>query len=699
MLKLIRKYQLIILAIGGSLLMVVFLFQPIIGKLSPDRRKETIAKLTDGTKFSGFDFERASFDLSILKRTYPRALGSFEQGGLGIEAGTEERSERHWLLLSKQASDAGLVGDAGEGRSWIPIIAMREARYFVVQQAQQGVFQLSNNPQIRNAQIEQGALEYLPQIENQIRRNVSMATGMVRGMSEDDVYRTLATARGIERFYEYFSSLPAFSDLGAMHAAKSRYDSVAVDAVLVKADLFISSIPVPSEDELQAFFDQYKADTPSDNDYRIGYTQPARVKLGWLTLNKQAIESTVVIDRVELNKIWRTDHTLPEGTRKYPGDFAGERSNIEAAFREQRAFDILIEADRIIQSQVLQATRGLSKDENFFVLPDDWETKRPTLEAMAQAVVDGVQEQINVTIPLPTIDIQTDRWLNSENISALPGFGEASYRIGSRTLRTVLIPQASQSQEAAALIVIQPGIPIVNPAAEDAQGSRYYAVVYEVNPAGPADSIDDAGRDTVLRDYRTIKAYELLSENADSFAAAAAATNDLTPALDAAFALGGDSVRRPTISLTLLVQTDSIARGRLALFVEPGLNTPEFRESIKTAVDGIDMLTTPEVIAQSPIIVATPIPSAKGIGIAKIIAPRPMTDEEYRGNLALIINEQSRTETRQALVETQTSPFSLDALTDRYGYTRVQKRGTDDQDEAKPDAEPDADSDSESDSE
>ncbi len=686
MLKIIRKYQLIILVIGGSLLMFVFMFQPIIGKLSPDQRKTTVAKLADGTTFNGFDMQRANFDLSVLKRVYPRLLASIEQGGLGLEPGTEESTERHWLLLSKQANDAGLIGDAGEGRTWIPVLAQREAASFIQEQMQQGLI-------TSQQQAIDSMAAMTTQVENALKRNVSLATGMMRGIDENEVYRTLATARGIERLYRVFSTLPAYSDLGAMLAAKSRYDSIAVDAALVKADLFTDSIPLPNEDQLQAFFDQYKADAPTDNDYRIGYTQPARVKLGWLTLSKQAIETAIVIDRVELNKIWRTDHALPEGTRKYPGDFAGERLSIEAAYRDQRAFDILYEADKIIRSKVLQATRGFSKNDNFFVLPDDWNTRRPTLESLAQSVVDGLLEQLNVTIPLPAVQIHSDRLLNSNEISALPGFGTSVYRIGSRTLRTVLIPQASQSQEVAALLTIQPSVPIVNPAAEDAQGNRYYAIVYETIPAGPAGSIDDAGRDKVLKDYRTIKSYELLSQNLSSFITQATTTNDLAPAIDAALALGEGGIQRPGVARNLLVQSENIARGSLALFVDPGLNTPEFREAIINAASDIHELTPPETVTQSPIIVAIPIPSIKGIGLARVIAPRPMTSEDFTTNLTQILNQESQNEIRNALIETEASPFSLDSMSERYGYTRVKKR-VDETDE--PEAPSDDSEDSES---
>tara|TARA_R110000737_G_scaffold2923_6_gene8664 strand:- start:129312 stop:131381 length:2070 start_codon:yes stop_codon:yes gene_type:complete len=685
MLKFIRKYQLIILAVGGSLLMVVFLFQPILGKLSPDPRKAAVGKLADGTSFTGFDFQRASFDLSVLKRVYPRVFAPLDQGGLGLSAGSGDESEQHWLLLTKQARDAGLIGESGEGRGWVPMLAQREAATLIQQQAQQGLF-------TSQEQVTQALADMTDQIENALTRNVSLATGMMRGITVDEVYRTLAAARGVERLYRVFTSIPAFSDLGAMHAAKERYDAIAVDAVLIKGDLFANSIPEPSDAELQAFFDQYKADAPSDNDYQIGYTQPARVKMGWLTLDKRAIEDGVVVDRVELNKIWRADHNLPEGSRKYPGDFAGERVAIEQAFRADRALDIMVEADKILRSQTLQATRGLAKDGDFFVLPANWSTIHPTLESMAQSIVDGLKERLSVTIPLPTVEIHAERWLTSADIAGFPSIGSAAYRIGSRSLPANLLPQATDSQEATALITIQSGVPIVDPAAEDALGNRYYAIVYEVNPAGPADSIADAGREKVLKDYKTVKAYEMLSANIDSMIAQAQSANDLAPAVTAAMALGDTGITRPGVARNLLVREQGVARGRLASFVDPGLNTPAFRDAVLEATKGLDQLSTPEALAASPVFVAAAIPSTKGIGLAKVIAPRPMTGDQFRAEMDRIVLNEAGEEIRAALNETESSPFSLDTMIARYGYIKLKKRG--DEVEAKPTA-TDSDSDSE----
>jgi hypothetical protein len=670
MLKFIRKYQLIILAIGGSLLMVVFLFQPIIGKLSPDPRKATVAQLADGTKFNGFDYQRASFDLAVIKRVSPLLLLPTQQGGLGIDQSSSgDEAELHWLLLSKMANDAGLVGDAGEGATWIPELARRNAAFQIQQQVQQGMLQFTSDQEYAQA-----VAALAPQYEAPLQRNVSMATGMAQGATEGDVYRTLATARGIERLFRVYSSVPSYSDLGAMQAAKQRYDAIAMDAVMIKGSAIAPAIQDPSDEQLQAFFDEYKADAPSDNDYAIGYTQPTRVKLGWLALNRDAIASTVTIDRVELNKIWRTDHQLPAEQQRYPGDFAGERLNIERAFRTDRAMDLMIEADKIIRSKIIQATRVLEKDGDYYILPADWSSTRPKLEALAQAVVDGVKEQHNVELPLPIVETHTDRWLNAMEISTLQGYGASAYRIGQRQLPSYLIPQGIDTEELSAIMPVQAGVHMVDPAAEDAQGNRYYAIFYEVNPAGPADTIDDVGRERVLNDYKSVKAFELLSENISAITELAKTSGDLAPAISLAMDLGPADAIRPGVARNLLVTEDNVARGRLASFVEPGLNSEEFRSVVQEATSGLDPLATPEALAESPIFVSAVIPSSKGIALGKVIAPRPMTQEVFDINIFQILAGQGRRDIQIAIDDAGVSPFTLETLSDRMGYTRIKKR-------------------------
>jgi hypothetical protein len=671
MLKFIRKYQLIILVIGGSLLMVVFLLEPVLTRLSPDPGKATAATLSDGSRFSRNDMSRASFDINVFKRVYPRLLMPVDQGGLGLDISDESNTELHWLLLTKQAQDAGLVGDDAEGRTWVQVLAEIEASAQFRAEDQQGLI-------TSEQQANERFLELTQQIEQILVRNINVSLGMMRGLTEDDIYRTLAKARAVQRMYQLYQSTPSFSDMGAIQAAKNLGDAIAVDAAVVTGSMIAPAIPDPSEEELQAFFDEHKDDNPQTSDLGIGYVQPSRVKIGWLTLDKNAIMNAIELDRVELRKIWRRDRELPENQRQYPGDFAAERAEIEAAQRDKLATDLMIEADRIIRAQILQTTRSLSKQGDRFILPDDWEQKRPDLEAIAQAVVSGVKEQFNVDIPLPSVEIRTDRWLGAMEIAQSGQFGMSAYRVGSRSLNAFQIPLILDDPETAALIKAQVGIPLADPAATDSMGNRYYALVYDRRPAGAAESIDDAGRDKVLADYKAVKGYQLLADNIGLFNQAIAGSGDLAPAIDAALALApGADIERPGVARNILVRAESVSRGNLATRVEPALNTETFRSAVMSATENLDPLTTPEQVAQDPIAVTVAIPKQRAVALSSVVAPRPLTAEQYNSQINQLVLLEGARELRAAVEESGRTPFELETLKSRFGVEVVSRRDDD----------------------
>ena len=89
MLKFIRKYQMVILVIGGSLLMVVFLLQPVLERLAPSPLKAKVASLDDGTVFTRGEIIRAQAAVTLLARSNPRALQPMSLGGLGLDSESE----------------------------------------------------------------------------------------------------------------------------------------------------------------------------------------------------------------------------------------------------------------------------------------------------------------------------------------------------------------------------------------------------------------------------------------------------------------------------------------------------------------------------------------------------------------------------------------------------------------------------------
>ncbi len=660
MLKFLRKYQLYILAIGGSLLMVAFLLQPILSRLSPSPLKAKVARLADGTSYNRADIEQANTAINVLKRVNPRALASREMGGLGLDETTESSGALHWLLLVRMARQAGLVGEAGDGASWLDNIAEQEAYFQTRTEGQQGKFQTQ-------AQAEQRMAELKPQILEILNRNVALSAGNSRE-TMDGIYRILAEARGVYRLMSAVRTMPAYSDVSAVHAAHELLDAYAVNAAVLDSGLVGSAIPDPGDDELRSFFDRYRNLRPGEDDYGIGYTQPTRVRIGWLTLDKNVFMNAVPVDLVELQKIYLQNRD------KYTGDFPAERFEIERRFREERATDMMVEADMVLRAQVLAKTRGLSKVNGILSLPGDWDENRPRLEAMAQSVVERINERFSVPLPTPEVTIIGDRWLNAQGVSSLPGLGSASYRVGSSQIPAYALPQYFQMTEPNTTgLDVQVGLPLVEPAATDEAGNRYYAVILGVRPAGPADSIEDIGRERVLSDYRSVRGYEMLTERLDEFRAAIVENGSIAPAVDLAMAIGGDTqVKRPGVIRNILVRRDSVGRGALASTVDPRLNTEPFRTAVIEAGSGVDPLASPEQLAQNPVPVVVGVPSARAVALGLLIAPRPLTAEQFRSVGGGVIAQTAQQELMDAGLG-EHDPFSYEALVKRYKLVRLKQ--------------------------
>lgn len=669
MLRFIRKFQLPILVIGGSLLMVVFLLQPVLTRLSPSTLKTKVAKLDDGTTYTRGDQMEATVALNLLKRVHPRALGPRIAGGMGLDPVSETNRELHWLMLVKQADKAGLIGEAGDGVSWINELASREANIQARTEAQQGL--------IRSApEFNQRIAELTPQIAGIMERNARLSAGNAGGTMES-VYTILAQARGVYRLLSSIQTLPVFSDLNAIHAAHETLDSVAVNAVILDSSLVSSSLPEPTEEQLQAFFDIYKAQSASDNDFQIGYTQPTRIQLGWLTLDKNIFMNAVEADRVELHKIWLQNRD------QYPGDFGLERINLERKFRDEQATKMMVEADRIIRAQILAVTNALPKSNGILTLPEDWEAKRPHIENISETVVERINKQFSISLPTPALTMIGDRWLNANDISSLPGFGSSNYRIGSRQLPAYALTQFFELDEANTTgLDVQVGLPLADPAATDTIGNRYYAVVLNVREQGPAEMIADATREQVIADYKAVAGYNLLVAQLDEIKASIAGVSELdtplAPAIDMAMAMGSEDAitLRPTVLKNILVRRDSIDGGALTRFVDPRINTEDFRNAVLEAASGLPPLTAPDALAANPIPVAVALPSARSIAVSLVVAPRPVTSEQFFVLASSVANSARQRELTEASVDLD-DPFSFVALSSRYGLINLKKEKED----------------------
>tara|TARA_A100000171_G_scaffold2906_1_gene2586 strand:+ start:1679 stop:3679 length:2001 start_codon:yes stop_codon:yes gene_type:complete len=661
MLKFIRKYQMVILVIGGSLLMVVFLLQPVLERLAPSPLKAKVASLDDGTVFTRGEIIRAQAAVTLLARSNPRALQPMSLGGLGLDSESERTAALHWLMFADMAKRAGLVGEIGDGASWIDQIAEQEALLMATNEARQGAIPFTSEA------IQSQASNYKQQIVVMINRNANAAASSMSG-SMEDVYRTLAEARGMYRLVNSVYGTPSFSDIQAIDATKNLYDAVAVNAVVIDSNLIADSIEDPNETELEAFFQRFSSEQSTENEFGIGYTMPTRIKLGWIALNKQDFMDAVEIDRVEIQKIWKRDRDT------YPGDFAAERTRIEQQYREEQATSMMIEADRLIRAQILAKTNSFSKVNGKTQLPDDWASQAPQLDVVAESVTERLSEQFGFSMPTIQVSLIGDRWLSSNDILALPGIGFSWYRVGSNQIQTRLLPQFfAPDYEGNIDLDVQKMLPIVEQAATDAQGNRYYAMVLDVRDAGPADGISDVGRERVVADYKSLKAFELIETQSDELASLARENDNLAPVVDRIMSMtSNESAVHPSVLRQILVRKDTIDRGPIANSVNPRLNNESFRSAVLEAAEGLDPLVDPSELKQNPIVVAEPLPQTRSFAFSIVLAPRPLTLEQFRANAAAAMRQAGSAELRDAGFF-DSSPFSFESLSERYGLKILQE--------------------------
>jgi hypothetical protein len=664
MLKFIRRFQLIILAIGGSLLMVVFLLEPVLTSFQRSQQNRTVARWDDGVKITLLDLDRAKSELELARRAAPVVFQSKQQGGLGLQPGAVSDDDRfafHWLMLARMAEEAGLVGGAEDGRRLVDLELQAEIGA-AVNQIRFAIMQGVITPEEAQSQLEQ----FEQTRRAQINREVAQSAGFTRGATEDDMWRSLARFTGAYRLLNLYLNAPAFSPAGAVQGARALNDAVAVDAVVIDGSVLAGSIPDPGDEALAAFFQPRAGLNPAEDPNGVGYLQPARIRLGWLVLDREQIYDAVPVDRVELQKMWSLDNRKPEGQRQYPGDLSSERPRIEADYRAAQTDLLMVEADKLIRSEVITATRGLDRQSGRLILPANWADLRPRLDTIAERVVTGLATQ-GVNLPTPTVEIMDNRLLSAENIAALPGFGRSFYRIGSRTVLMQQLPEIITAMGVAPDLNLQVGVPQVDPAAVDQNGNRYYAMVFEHLPAGPARSIDDVGRERILADYRALEGYRQLESMLDTLLATAEGADGLRGSVDLAMESADPTrVVRPRIANALRVSSLQVQPGRTGQ-ADPRLNMPAFRDAVLAASADLDPLVDPETLVTDPRAVAVALPQSRSVAIARIIAPRPLTAEQFATNLPNALAALARRE-MQLGIESQDGrdPFGFEALRERY---------------------------------
>jgi hypothetical protein len=641
MLKILRKYNKWILGIGGSLLMVTFLFTGTSSLFQPDPRKRVVAEV-GGSKVRAADLGKADAEHRALTSFVPGTM----MGLIGIQDGT------HWYLLTREAAAAGLIGEAGDGRDWLPELARLEAEVSVDRDPQA---QLYRQFGMYAQMVDQRASQILPMLEAR-----KMAAASESALTLQDFELALAKLRGVQRLVSVYSEAPRFSAQRAAQVGRKLIDAVFIEAVVIPSDARLAQVPDATEEQLLAHFEKYRAVEPGTGEMGFGYVQPERVKLEWIELNRAQIEASLIVDPLAAYRAWQADRA------QFAGEFEAERVKVETLLRSQAVEAVFVEADRVVKARVRSATRRLVIDGGVRRLPPDWEAERPRMGDLAMAIVDGVKSATGHSIPLPRLVERREQWTRVPDAGALEGIGLAEFRVGTRsgTLQTLLRSTYELSGQGNSLMQVR--VPF-DSALRDQAGNAYFLTVLDARKPAPADSLDEV-RSQVIADVRQASAFALLAAEQSSLLAQAIAMG--LEGIAAEF-LPGTPLDQ-AIAKPIRVTRESVRGG------PPSLDTQAVRDQILSLADGLGPTANVTELNPAQKTVVVPLPAARSVAVIQLRAIRPMTSDDLRQMTRqvglVLLREEERQRTLNAGSQTPPpAPFSIEALKQRAGFKSFEK--------------------------
>jgi len=648
MLKFLRKYQLLVLAVGGSLLMVVFLLEPILTRLAPNPDNKKVAEIErDGRGVTAGDRRMAALDIQDLGSMLPSLPAA-----LGIDP---DHPGDHWLLMTHEAEAAGLVGEDLDGASWVNEIVAQQVGAAMRQAQLRGQF-------VTPSQQEEFAANLRSRLEE--ARNVISAR---RRMPLVEVDRMLARARGVARLRDLYAGAARMSDRRLIDAAATQGAAALADAVLVPATLVASTVEDPSDEAMREHLERYGDVMPGDfddNEFGVGYRLPDRVQIEWLVLDPAVFESVAEVDRVELRKRWQRAN--PDGT---DAAFAEARPALERQLRAEAGAEIMAEADQIVRGEILRLVRPLEEEGPYRVVPSDWPAAGPDYERIAQLVVRQVQERLGVRVPAPRVERRTDRWLNREDIARLPGLGRAAFRIGAQRVAVAEIAGYVREINESEVLRVQRGVPVLDPFATDEAGRHFYVTVLDARAESAPESLDVV-IEAVRANMRVLAAYELLTGVAEpARLIAAEAGLEAAVGLVAAEARVSESATLPQPLRDLIVFSGGVQTTMPGQSSPPALNSSGFTEAVLETARGLDPLAPVDSGDPERTTLAVELPRSRSVAFAKVRALRPFTAESYRVGAERLVQTLVSREVGEAFPEDAASPFTLDAMSERLGYT------------------------------
>lgn len=648
MLKWLRKYNSIILVIGGSLLMVAFLLPETINQLGRTPIGGSAFKI-NGRRVSFADADYASREHYVL-----RALMG-EQFLAGIGGG---ETAEHWVMLNREAERQGYAGGKNDGMDFLPELARGAVLMRYDQFLRMGISYDQISGMVEN--------EVKQLTDELVQRRLPSAASAAR-LTEDQAYRAVGKLHAVVRMRLAYQNAAAARLSGPRMVAglKEVSDSAKVDAVFIPPERALGGVTDPTPEQLREHFDRFKATKPGEGEYGIGYLLPDRVKLAYMTIDRAEVQTGLRADDVEVRK--RFLKQFPTGTPPSEEAASAATVRIQDEVRSEQLDRVMRTIDQVVKAELERATRKLEADGEYKRLPSDWATSGLKLQALAATIERRVKESSGATIELPTVTVLDARWLTSEDLSNLPGIGGATLTRGNLTERFADVVMKVRELAGRNQSLLQVGLPSVE-FVSDQSGNRYYFMVLDARKESAPESYKEI-EEEVKTDAKRLAAFTKMKESIGGYRLLAEASTDPL----AAMARTGAA----TVSDELPIVTGLTVRESGLSPANADLDREDFREAVLQAAARLDPLTDPSTQEMSSRLVVTPVAKSLGVGVAKITAVSPLTEERYRSAGARAGTELVN-RWRQRAGEKREDPFSLSAMEARlnvkYNDGRERKR-------------------------
>ena len=652
MLKFFRKYNKWILGVGGSLLMVVFLIQPVMSMFQADPMKMTLAEF-DGGELTRGDLMNAESELQVL-----RQFGLL----LDVDPDTFSRNDDglRWALILKDAAKLGLSASYQE----VELLKLE------VGQSEADIELMASRMNATTGYIRQAMRNWL--IVQQYKELMASQTHLPGKDRAALIRNALRNPEGA-RYYEAMAYGTSFMSKPLVeHFLQDQGAQVSGDVVVIPAQSFLDQTPPPTGQEIETLFEQYKDALPGQGEsYGFGYRVPNRVKLEYLTIPMDEARQTIKVSEAEALAHYRQYPERFGGALATDGQAAAEpspytevRSDVIEDLTSQRAFEKVEKMGKSAYGYLYEDTRGMAKKDDYRVVEQG-----ANLTSLRQ-VADRLETEYGL---LPKVNASDGYWINEQSMIGVAGIGQSrladnlrvdfpSYLLSAKELEpekdNPLLPRRLQVGLAASVMM-------------GFDGSRYVFRLTDAQATHQPASLDVV-RDQVTKDAKLLNAYKKLAGDSDAWLDRASKDG-----LDAVATEANASViplpptpRRVPLPNGLLTAPTLPGVGQSEAFVEAFFDTANQSRDNGNAQDASDEQT----------IGVVGVDASLSLAVYRVDSYEPLTREEYNEDasnpvLPMMIDATILSPARMA------SPLSLKSLTHRMNFSSDQGLGMDDEDE------------------